>query len=141
MINAVASNNFFSICKAVSNRAEEKIKEFDGTRQTEFQKVFLQGIMHTAATLGVAYLTGKPTEFTYDYNAFLKLSEKYEKEMAKKDEKAHQISMEEYLEEKNKEEHIEDLAEKVAEIILKKTNKNEELVHQGPFFKTYRRKK
>lgn len=122
MINAVASNNFFSICKAVSNKAEGKIKEFDEhlTFDEEREKVFLQGIMHTAATLGVAYLTGKPTEFTYDYNAFLKLSEKYEKEMAKKNEKTHQISMEEYLEEKNKEGNIENLAEKVAEIILKK---------------------
>lgn len=119
MLNVTASNSFFNICKAVSNRAEEKLKETN----EENQKIFLQGIMHTAATLGVAYLTGKPTEFTYDYKAFLKLSEKYEKEMAKKDEKAHQISIEEYLKEKNKEDNIEGLAEKVAEIVLKKLNK------------------
>ena len=137
MINIAASNSFFNICKAVSNRAEEKLKETN----EENQKIFLQGIMHTAATLGVAYLTGKPTEFIYDYDAFLKLHEKYESEQKQKEEKAHQISMEEYLKEKNKENHIEDLAEKVAEIILKKTSKNEEVVHQGPFFKICRRKK
>ena len=125
MLNVTASNSFFGICKAVSNRAEEKIKEFDEhiTFDEEREKVFLQGIMHTAATLGVAYLTAKPTEFIYDYDAFLKLHEKYTSEQKQKEEKAHQISMEEYLEEKNKENHIEDLAEKVAEIVLQKLKK------------------
>lgn len=125
MLNITASNSFFNICKSISNRAEEKIKEFDEhlTFDEERKKVFLQGIMHTAATLGVAYLTGKPTEFIYDYDAFSKLHEKYASEQKQKEEKAHQISMEEYLEEKNKEDHIENLAEKVAEIVLQKLKK------------------
>ena len=119
MLNFTASNNFFDICKAVSVRAEDKINEFDEhiTFDEERQKVFLQGIMHASAFLGTMYLTKKPCEFIYDYDEFLKLYEECYAEP--EEETTHQISMEEYLEEKNKKGNIEDLAKQVANILMK----------------------
>ena len=114
----ITTNSFYDICTHISNRAESKLKEFDEhlTFDEERQKVFLEGVMYTSAILGKAYYTGKPTPIIYDYEKYLELYNLFEKET--KPEKAHQISMEEYLEEKNKEGNVNDLAKQVASIIM-----------------------
>ena len=121
----ITSNNFADICENLSNIIEKEINAFDEhlTFDEERQKVFRLGILHATSMLGNAYAYKTPITFDTDYENFIKKYEAYQKEQSDKKEKAHQISMEEYLEEKDKENNIEDLAEKVAEIILKKLNK------------------
>lgn len=119
-IQTIQTDNFYDVCTHLSNSAENKLKEFDEhlTFDEERQKVFLQGMMYTAAILAKVYKCDGEVKVIYDYEDFVKLHNLYEKET--KPEKAHQISMEEYLEEKNKEDHIEDLANKIADLICKK---------------------
>lgn len=121
----ITSNNFANICEHLSNMIEKEINAFDEYRtfDEERQRVFRLGILHATATLGNAYAYKTPITFDTDYENFIKKYETYQKEQSDKKEKAQQISMEEYLEEKNKEDNVEGLAEKVAEIILKKLNK------------------
>ena len=120
----ITTNSFYDICTHISNRAENKLKEFDEhlTFDEERQKVFLEGVMYTSAILGKAYYTGKPTPIIYDYEKYLELYNLFEKET--KPEKAHQISMEEYLGEKNKEGNTDVLAEKIAEYFVQKLKKD-----------------
>lgn len=113
-INTFVTNDFYKLCQTVSDRAESKLKDC----KDEQNKIFLQGIMYTSALLGRAYHTSEPTPIAYDYNKFLNLYALFEKE-TKAEEKAHQISMEEYLKEKNKEDNVNDLAKQVANIIMK----------------------
>ena len=122
-MKTIQTNDFYDVCTHLSNSAENKLKEFDEhlTFDEERQKVFLQGMMYTSAILAEIYKCDDEVRVIYDYEDFLKLYNLYEKET--KPEKAHQISMNEYLEEKNKEDHIEDLAKKVAEIVLQKLKK------------------
>lgn len=119
-MKTIQTNNFYDVCTHLSNNAEDKLKEFDEhlTFDEERRKVFLQGMMYASAILAKVYKCDDEVKVIYDYEDFVKLHNLYEKET--KPEKAHQISMEEYLEEKNKEDHIEDLANKVADLICKK---------------------
>lgn len=118
-MKTIHTNNFYDVCTHLSNSAENKLKEFDKhlTFDEERQKVFLQGMMYASAILAKVYKCDDEVKVIYDYEDFVKLYNLYEKET--KPEKAHQISMEEYLAEKNKEKYIDTLAEKVANILMK----------------------
>lgn len=118
-MKTIHTNNFYDVCTHLSNSAEDKLKEFDEhlTFDEERRKVFLQGMMYASAILAKVYKCDDEVKVIYDYEEFVKLHNLYEKET--KPEKAHQISMDEYLEEKNKENNIDNLAKQIAKIICK----------------------
>lgn len=113
------------MCECIAKSLEEEIQAFDEHRtfDEERQRVFRLGMLHAITKLGYAIRNEDSTsvEINSDYETFIK---KYEAYQTMQNEKAHQISMEEYLEEKNKQGNIDDLANKVAEIVLKKLNKD-----------------
>ena len=123
-MKTIQTNDFYDVCTHLSNSAKNKLKEFDEhlTFDEERQKVFLQGMMYASAILAKIYKCDDEVKVIYDYEDFVKLHDLYEKET--QPEKAHQISIEEYLEEKNKEGNIDDLANKVANIVLAKLKKD-----------------
>lgn len=123
-MKTIQTNNFYDVCTHLSNSAEDKLKEFDEhlTFDEERRKVFLQGMMYASAILAKVYKCDDEVKVIYDYEDFVKLHNLYEKET--KPEKAHQISMEEYLKEENKEGNIGILADKIAEYFVQKLKKD-----------------
>ena len=113
------------MCERIARSLEEEIRAFDEHRtfDEERQKVFRLGMLHAITKLGYAIRNEESTgvEINSDYETFVK---KYDAYQEMQTQKAHQISMEEYLEEKNKEGNIDELVNKVAEIVLKKLNKD-----------------
>lgn len=113
------------LCTDIANKVEQEIQEFDEhlTFDEEKEKVFRLGILHAVTKIGYAFRNNEPIIIDTNYEKFNMKYEMYNglKE-ARTEAKAHQISMEEYLEEKNKEKYIDTLAEKVANILMKDFN-------------------
>lgn len=117
-------NRLVHFCDTISNKVEQEIQSFDEHRtfDEEKERVFRLGILYAVTKIGYAIRNENADSFGINpnYEEFNKKYEMYQglKE-AKAKAKAHQISMEEYLEEKNKEKYIDTLAEKVASILMK----------------------
>lgn len=107
-------------CECIARNLEEEIQAFDEHRtfDEERQRVFRLGMLHAITKLGYAIRNedSNGIEINSDYETFVK---KYETYQTMQNEKAHQISMEEYLEEKNKEGQIDKLAKQIAKIVCK----------------------
>jgi hypothetical protein len=113
------------MCECIAKSLEEEIQAFDEHRtfDEERQRVFRLGMLHAITKLGYAIRNEDSTsvEINSDYETFIK---KYEAYQTMQNEKAHQISMEEYLEEKNKQGNIDILADKIAEYFVQKLKKD-----------------
>ena len=115
-------NRLVHFCDTISNKVEQEIQSFNEHRtfDEERERVFRLGILHALTKIGYAFRNHTDTVIDTNYEKFNMKYEMYNglKE-ARTEAKAHQISMEEYLEEKNKEKYIDTLAEKVANILMK----------------------
>lgn len=113
------------MCERIAKSLEEEIQAFDEHRtfDEERQRVFRLGMLHAITKLGYAIRNEDSTsvEINSDYETFIK---KYDAYQTMQNEKAHQISMEEYLEEKNKQGNIDILADKIAEYFVQKLKKD-----------------
>lgn len=113
------------VCERIARSLEEEIRAFDEHRtfDEERQRVFRLGMLHAITKLGYAIRNEESTgvEINSDYETFVK---KYDAYQEIQTQKAHQISMEEYLEEKNKEDNIDILADKIAEYFVQKLKKD-----------------
>ena len=108
------------MCEHIAKSLEEEIQAFDEYRTSdeERQRVFRLGMLHAITKLGYAIRNEESTsvEINSDYETFVK---KYNAYQEMQTQKAHQISMEEYLEEKNKKDDIDNLAMQIAKIVCK----------------------
>ena len=118
------------LCTDIANKVEQEIQTFDEhlSFDEEREKVFRLGILHAVTRIGYAFRNNEPVIIDTDYERFNKKYEMYHglKEVrteAKAEEKAHQISMEEYIASQNKSAQdsktaSDNLAEKVAETVI-----------------------
>lgn len=113
-------------CESVANKVEQEIQAFDEHRtfDEERERVFRLGILHAVTKLGYAFRNNETVTIDTDYEKFIKKYEMYHglKEV-RAEEKAHQISMEEYIASQNKSAQdsktaSDNLAEKVAETVI-----------------------
>lgn len=114
------------LCTDMANKVEQEIQTFDEhlTFDEEREKVFRLGILHAITKIGYAFRNNEPIIIDTDYERFNKKYEMYHGLKETKPEKAHQISMDEYLKEKNKEGNIDILADKIAEYFVQKLKKD-----------------
>ena len=115
-------NKLIHFCDTISNKVEQEIQSFDEHRtfDEERERVFRLGILYALTKIGYAFRNHTDPIIDTDYEKF---NTKYEMYNSLKETrtaaKVHQISMEEYLKEKNKKKYINTLAEKVANILMK----------------------